>query len=192
MWDPSQVIAELLSHHAGEKALVVFRAEENREELKKRGFYRIWRDGEAVDLDFLSLDDSPLSSDPSFDIVLDRLVIRDGPRLSDSIEMAWREGHGKIQVIIVGEKGFETLMYSSGNMCDTCDIEIPAPYPLLFSFNHPVGACPECKGFGNILTYDEDLIIPDKHLSLVQGAVDPWTPGTRTRESCGHLRLRTA
>ncbi len=174
MWDPSQVIAELLLHHAGGKAFVVFRAEENIEELKKRGFHRIWRDGEAVDLDFVSLDDSTLSSDPSFDIVLDRLVIRDGPRLSDSIEMAWREGHGKIKVIIVGEKGFEALVYSSENTCDTCDIEIPAPYPLLFSFNHPVGACPECKGFGNILTYDDDLIIPDKNLSLAQGAVDPW------------------
>jgi excinuclease ABC subunit A len=48
------------------------------------------------------------------------------------------------------------------------------PYPILFSFNHPVGACPECKGFGNVLKYDEDLIIPDKSLSLSKGAVDPW------------------
>ena len=166
MWDPSQVIAELLEQHTGAKAVVVFRAEENMEELRKRGFYRVWRDGEVVDL-----------SEPQeggFDIVLDRLVIRDGPRLSDSVEMAWREGHGNIKVIIVGEKGLTTRVFSSRNACDTCDVEILPPYPLLFSFNHPVGACPECKGFGNILNYDEDLIIPDKNLSLAQGAVDPW------------------
>jgi excinuclease ABC subunit A len=187
MWDTSQVIAELLSHYAGEKALVVFKAEESVEELKKRGFYRIWRDGETVDLSELQTGavsfpsvvippHPPLGErdEVGFAIVLDRLVIREGSRLSDSIEMAWREGHGKIKVIIVGEKGFETLVFSSGNACDTCNIEIPTPYPLLFSFNHPVGACPECKGFGNILTYDEDLIIPDKNLSLAQGAVDPW------------------
>ena len=196
MWDPSQVIAELLEKHAGEKALVVFSTEETIEELKKRGFYRIWLDGEAVDLSEIQA--KAVSSLPTvippypplekggrgdlqnggkggFDIVLDRLVIRDEPRLSDSIEMAWREGNGKVTIIIVGERGLTTLVFSARNACDACNIEIPNPYPLLFSFNHPVGACPECKGFGNILNYDEDLIIPDKNLSLAKGAVDPWS-----------------
>jgi len=196
MWDPSQVIAELLEKHAGEKALVVFSTEETIEELKKRGFYRIWLDGEAVDLSEIQA--KAVSSLPTvippypplekggrgdlqnggkggFDIVLDRLVIRDEPRLSDSIEMAWREGNGKVTIIIVGVRGLTTLVFSARNACDACNIEIPNPYPLLFSFNHPVGACPECKGFGNILNYDEDLIIPDKNLSLAKGAVDPWS-----------------
>ena len=171
MWDTSQVIGELLEYYDGEKALIVFKTEESIEELKKRGFQRIWRDGLVADFDFLSREDA---GDGPLSIVLDRLVIRDDPRLSDSIEMAWREGRGKMQVIIVREKGFEPRVFSSENVCDTCDIEIPRPYPLLFSFNHPVGACPECKGFGNILNYDEDLIIPDKNLSLAKGAVDPW------------------
>ncbi len=109
------------------------------------------------------------------EIVLDRLVIRDEPRLSDSVEMAWREGNGKVKVIIIRETGEHTILtFSSENACEECHIELPTPYPLLFSFNHPVGACPECKGFGNILKYDEDLIIPDKSLSLSKGAVDPW------------------
>jgi excinuclease ABC subunit A len=69
---------------------------------------------------------------------------------------------------------FSVLSFSSENAGDECDSELPRPYPLLFSFNHPVGACPECKGFGNILKYDEDLIIPDKSLSLSKGAVGPW------------------
>jgi excinuclease ABC subunit A len=174
MWDPSQIIAELLENYPGEKALVVFRATEEVESLRKRGFYRVWHDGEVRDFDSFSGESPRLSSNIPFDIVLDRLVIRGGSRLSDSVEMAWREGHGKIKVIIVGDKGVIPLVFSSKNACDSCDIEITPPYPLLFSFNHPVGACPECKGFGNILNYDEDLIIPDKNLSLGQGAVDPW------------------
>lgn len=171
MWDPSQVIAELLEHYSGEKAFIIFKSGEKREELRKRGFYRIWLDGVVADLDSLPQD---AMGDAFVSIVLDRLVIRDDPRLTDSVEMAWREGHGKIQVIIVREKGLESRLFSSENACDVCDSEIPRPYPLLFSFNHPVGACPECKGFGNILNYDEDLIIPDKTLSVAQGAVDPW------------------
>ncbi|MBM4128955.1 MAG: excinuclease ABC subunit A, partial [Nitrospira sp.] len=67
------------------------------------------------------------------------------------------------------------LSFSAENACDECDIELPKPYPLFFSFNHPVGACPSCKGFGNILRYDEDLIIPDKNLSLSEDAIDPWS-----------------
>ena len=197
MWDPSQVMTELLEKHTGEKALVVFSTEETIEELKKRGFYRIWLNSAVVDLSELrtgavSVPSAVIPPHPSFshaggfaeakekeskggfDIVLDRLVIRDEPRLSDSVEMAWREGNGKVKIIIIAEKGATTLVFSSKNACDSCNIEIPQPYPLLFSFNHPVGACPECKGFGNILKYDEDLFIPDKNLSIGEGAVDPW------------------
>jgi excinuclease ABC subunit A len=136
------------------------------------------------------------------DVVLDRLEIKNEPRLSDSVEMAWREGQGRMKVIIIskqntehrtpppspsplegeGRGGGEALVsegiitrhFSSENACDECNIELPKPYPLLFSFNHPVGACPTCKGFGNVLRYDEDLIIPDKSLSLSKGAIDPW------------------
>ncbi len=117
----------------------------------------------------------------SLDIVLDRLVIRDEARLSDSIEMAWREGHGKIKVAVLQgqdrpDSGPQFLIrqFSAENVCEECEVSLPEPSALLFSFNHPVGACPECKGFGNTLRYDEDLIIPDKELSLSKGAVDPW------------------
>ena len=64
--------------------------------------------------------------------------------------------------------------FSGENVCDECNISLPEPSPLLFSFNHPIGACPECKGFGNILIYDEELIIPDKYLSLAEGAIGIW------------------
>ncbi len=166
IWDTSKVVSELLERYYGEKTLIIFETKETIEELKKRGFYRIWLNGEVIDIN------SELRTQNSaLDVVLDRLVISDDPRLSDSIEMAWREGKEKIKVIIYPET---ILSFSSENACDECNTELPKPYPLLFSFNHPVGACPTCKGFGNVLRYDEDLLIPDKGLSLSKGAVDPW------------------
>src|SRR4030042_346637 len=91
--------------------------------------------------------------------------------------MAGKEGNGRIKVVIINtalNSQLSTLSFSSENSCYECNIDLPKPYPLLFSFNHPVGACPDCKGFGNILKYDEDLIIPDRSLSLSEGAIEPW------------------
>jgi excinuclease ABC subunit A len=172
IWDPSKVVSELLEKYYGEKAIIIFETKELREELKKRGFYRVWIDGEVIELN-----SSLVTRHSSLDVVVDRLLIKDEPRLSDSIEMAWREGQGKMKVIIINtalSSQLSALSFSSENACDKCNIELPKPFPLLFSFNHPVGACPTCKGFGNVLRYDEDLVIPDKSLSLSTGAIDPW------------------
>jgi len=172
-WDSSQIVSELIERYNNKKAIIIFSAEESVDELKKRGFYRAWIDGEIVELSAISYQ----LSGKMIDIVLDRLVIKDEPRLSDSIEMAWKEGHGKLKAVIMnGASGPQhtVLRFSSENSCEECGIELPEPSPLLFSFNHPVGACPECKGFGNTLIYDEGLIIPDKYLSLSEGAVDIW------------------
>lgn len=189
-WDPSQIAAELVEKYTGSKAVIMFPSAASAEELKQRGFYRVWYEDETIDINEL-----PRTDHPSLDIVLDRLVIKDEPRLSDSIEMAWGEGYGKIKVVIVRGQNTEVrsqesevsppthsssltpnliLSFSSENACEDCGIALPVPSALLFSFNHPVGACPECKGFGNTLRYDEDLIVPDKTLSLSKGAVDPW------------------
>jgi excinuclease ABC subunit A len=116
----------------------------------------------------------------SISVVLDRLVIRDEPRLADAVETAWREGKQKMSVVLVrtehGDDGVSmlTLIFSSKNVCDECGISVPEPSPVLFSFNHPLCACPECKGFGNILKYDEDLIVTDRFLSLSEGAIELW------------------
>jgi excinuclease ABC subunit A len=219
IWDPSKVVSELIKQYEGERAVILFETDEPVENLKKKGFYRIWSNGEVLEISEFQEKKNPqtLITPPlargdkeglkggkggSLDIVVDRLVIKNEPRLSDSIEMAWREGQGKIKVIIIntqnteygtpppspsplegeGRGGGEALVsegiitrhFSSENTCEECNIELPKPYPLLFSFNHPVGACPACKGFGNILRYDEELIIPDKSLALSKGAIDPW------------------
>ncbi|MDI6744990.1 MAG: excinuclease ABC subunit UvrA [Thermodesulfovibrionales bacterium] len=182
-WDASQVVKELVEEYADSKAIIIFNSSESPETLKQRGFHRAWVDGEVVELSAVSSQRSEKNAErrtPSaecFDIVLDRLVIKGEPRLSDSIEMAWREGNGSMKVIFVDTvqgSRFSVHSFSSENACDDCNISLPEPSPLLFSFNHPIGACPECKGFGNILVYDEDLIVPDKYLSLSAGAIGIW------------------
>jgi excinuclease ABC subunit A len=165
-WDPSAIKTELLEAHGGDKAIIIFPSKLDAGDLGKRGFNRVLSKGEVVDLEEVGA-----KAKPPFEVVLDRLVIKDEGRLSDSIEMALLEGGGNMKVVIIDGP---TLAFTSRNACDKCDIELPEPSPLLFSFNHPIGACPECKGFGNVLRYDEDLIVPDRHLSLSEGAIEPW------------------
>ncbi|MCL4536030.1 MAG: excinuclease ABC subunit UvrA [Nitrospirae bacterium] len=179
-WDTSQIVSELLEKYGDERAVIVFETGESLESLKQRGFYRVWIDGETVDIS--EIDRTPPlhhSIIPPFEVVLDRLVIRDEPRLSDSIEMAWKEGKERLKIIIIRAQDTEhriqtVLRFSSKNSCDDCNIELPEPAPILFSFNHPICACPECKGFGNILIYDEDIIVSDRYLSLSEGAISLW------------------
>jgi excinuclease ABC subunit A len=170
-WDTSQIVHLLTEEYPGRKALVVFDTSEPPEDLKKRGYHRLLVNGEVVDINEVRA----LPVTAPFSIVLDRLLITDEPRLPDSIEIAWREGNERLKVILVDEKpGIERpLRFTAANACEECGIELPEPSPLLFSFNHPVGACPQCKGFGNILVYDEERIVPDKHLSLSEGAIEP-------------------
>lgn len=165
-WDTSQIYEFLMEGFQGKRALILFETGEDADSLRKRGFYRVLINNEIFDLS--ELEDIP----KGVKVVLDRLIIRDEARLSDSIEMAWREGGEKLKILLV-EEG-KMMSFSSSNTCDDCNIEVPEPSSLLFSFNHPIGACPECKGFGNVLIYDEDLIVPDKYLSLSEGAIEPW------------------
>lgn len=173
MWDPSLIAMHLIENHSGKKAVILFETTEPVADLKNRGYQRIWVQDNLIDLDSGHQISSPRDSRTA--VVLDRLMVRDDPRLSDSLEMAWTEGKGSLQVILIGDdQNMNPLSFSAGNVCETCKITIPPAFPLLFSFNHPVGACPGCKGFGNILRYDEALVIPDGNLSVAKGAVDPW------------------
>lgn len=163
-WDPSGVAAELVGRHEGRRAVILFESSDEAGALIKRGFMRAFSDGGIKELE-------SLKTGPPYDVVLDRIVVRDEPRLSDSVEMAFREGGGRLKVVIMDGP---VLGFSSRNECERCGAGLPDPTPLLFSFNHPVGACPVCKGFGNVLRYDEELIVPDVYLSLAEGAVDPF------------------
>lgn len=165
-WDTSQIVQNLLERYPDKRALILFDSGETIEELKKRGYHRLFIDGQIKDIEEVK------EAAPPFSVVLDRLLIKAEPRLSDSVEAAWKEGNERLKVLIADDMA--TSRFTSSNACDECGVELPEPLPILFSFNHPVGACPECKGFGNILRYDEELIIPDKYLSLSEGAIEPW------------------
>jgi excinuclease ABC subunit A len=144
--------------------------------LLTRGFTKIRLGDEAIGLQEDKL--PPFQSQPSLFVVVDRLVIREDnrSRLCEAVETAFREGDGRCVVDVIGQ-GLHT--YHSGFRCQRCGRTFEPLRPVLFSFNHPLGACPECKGFGNVLRYDPALVIPDHEKSLLQGAIEPWSkPGT--------------
>ncbi|RXK81232.1 excinuclease ABC subunit UvrA [Filimonas effusa] len=107
-------------------------------------------------------------------LLIDRIVIKpfeedDQHRLSDSINTAFYEGEGEVYVEVNG-----TEMVHFSNKFELDDMTFEEPVPNLFSFNNPYGACPTCEGFGQVLGIDEELVIPDRRLSVYEGAVAPW------------------
>jgi len=165
-WSVSGVVDHLVTHRRGARALVQFRGEAAEIALlRRRGFHRFHRDGRELPAD---------PGEGPVDVVVDRLVI--GPeareRLADSVETAWRAG-GETVTVEMPDRGRET--FSGRLFCEACGIAAPEPAPLLFSFQHPTGACPVCNGFGNILDYDPARVIPDEGKSLAEGAVEPWS-----------------
>ena len=97
-------------------------------------------------------------------------------RLRESLEIAWREGHGRV---FVQRGDGEVLCYHDGRTCEHCGREFPEPLPQLFSFNSPYGACPECRGFGNILTFTLRRVVPDPGKTILEGALEPWANSWR-------------
>ncbi len=185
-FQPGDVVETLLSDHEGARAMLLFpvRIAEGEDpslalrDLVRRGFVRVRIAGEVVDLtaETVSALCDRIAGPPStlIEVVLDRLVLRrdERARLADSVEAAFREGGGVCAAEIVGTGG---RRFAQAHGCPSCGRTFETPKPSLFSFNHPLGACPACKGFGNILRYDEDLIVPDQNKSLAGGAVEPWT-----------------
>ncbi len=179
-YSPDEIAEHLIQRYGGERALILFPIpiEENKDpatlvrEYLKKGFIRLKIGQEMIDLSHGSV---PNLEDvgPCYGVA-DRLIIKQEAlgRLVDSLESAYREANGIAVVEIINK---DLLKFGQGFYCHHCDQAYEKPQPLLFSFNHPLGACPECKGFGQILKYDEDLIVPDKSLSLAKGAIEPWT-----------------
>jgi len=137
--------------------------------LKKDGFFRLFYKGQVINVDQASIKISG-----QIDILVDRLKLdpEERERLVDSLEMALKKGGGKIKVYTDKNKQF---IFSDKLECKQCGIVYEEPFPNLFSFNSPQGACPTCHGFGDLAVLDEDKIIPDKNKSLEEGAVEPWT-----------------
>lgn len=143
---------------------------DNIKDLLKKGFVRIKIGNKIYHLE----EDKLPKRVHSARVIVDRLRIKplERHRLVEALETAFREGDGTIWV---NEKRFTTKL-----QCPKCSKRFREPEPYIFSFNHPLGACPKCKGFGNLLQYDICKVIPNPRLSLEQGAIEPWTkPGYR-------------
>lgn len=140
------------------------------EQLRKDGYVRVRVNKEIYDLD----DDFNLEKNKRYTIeaVVDRLSIKDGirSRLFDSLETATKLGEGKAVVLINNEEHIFSEHYS----CPHCDFSIGELEPRLFSFNAPYGACQECNGLGHKRKIDPGLLIPDKNISIENGAIKGW------------------
>jgi excinuclease ABC subunit A len=142
--------------------------------LMQRGFNRFYVQGQTIDL--ASLEASPFDRLDDVYVVVDRLVMRPDirSRLVDSLELSYREGQGIVEIHTVGD-GQQRWRFSESFECQRCRLTYPLPEPQLFSFNSAFGACPACQGFGNVITLDLGLVIPNRALSLQEGAIEPWT-----------------
>lgn len=144
------------------------------EELRKEGFVRARIDGDTKDLN----DDIVLEKNNkhNIDVIIDRIVIKEDSRsrIFEGIETSTKMANGKVVINVLGDK---EIVMSENYACPLCDFSIPELEPRLFSFNSPYGACPVCKGLGVNLHIDEDILIPDKNLSIMDGAVASFQSG---------------
>lgn len=138
------------------------------ESAKKSGFVRVRVDGNVYDLS----EEIELNKNQkhSIEIIVDRIKITDDikSRLTDSCETAMNAGHGKVIVDVIGDK---EMLFSRNYACPEHNIGIDDMSPRMFSFNNPFGACPKCTGIGQFMKIDPDLIVPDKTLTVNQGAI---------------------
>ena len=156
-----QLLAPVVKGRKGEHVKVL-------EQAKKSGFVRVRIDGNLYELsEEIKLEKNIKHT---IEIVVDRLVVKEGieRRLADSIETVLNLSDGLLVVDIIGG---ETLTLSSSYACPDCGISMEEIEPRSFSFNNPFGACPECFGLGYKMEFDEDLMIPDKSLSIAEGAI---------------------
>ncbi len=155
------------------------RHEEVFDSLRRQGFVRARVDGALVELDGLPPLDK--KKNHSVDVVVDRLIITKliRSRLTDSTELALRQGGG-LMIVLHEENGqWRETLYSEKHACPDCGISFEKQTPRHFSFNSPYGACPTCSGLGLHLVFDEDLVVPNRELSIEKGAIHAWRRGGR-------------
>ncbi|HYE32746.1 MAG TPA: excinuclease ABC subunit UvrA [Methylomirabilota bacterium] len=193
---PAHVAQDLIATHPGEEAILAFELPlsdkvslpESIGLVQKQGFQRAVRcEGDkwsVVRLEEL-LSGEKSGALPSLMIVQDRakLAPENRARLCEAAEQAYHFGKGHLTAFLNSGVRCE---YSNKFHCARCDIEYREATATLFSFNHPVGACPTCRGFGRVISIDYNLAIPEKSLTLAEGAVKPWQSGSG-QESQGDL-----
>ncbi len=190
--DVTDVVEGISKLDEGDKVFILatFKQHRNRsvrEELNilaQKGFARMYNQesGDAYRIEELQeLSDKELKQRTISHILVDRIVVKafdedDLHRLADSVGTAFYEGEGDVYVQVIpnsGRKVKNTLLHFN-NRFELDEMQFEEPQPNLFSFNNPFGACPTCEGFSQVLGIDADLVIPDRRLSVYDGAVAPW------------------
>jgi excinuclease ABC subunit A len=197
-----QIVDSVLGLPEGSRILVLAPLVQNRKgeyrdllgDVQKRGFARVRVDGMIHQLTERLALDKKLKHD--IELVVDRLVVKDGirSRLTDSVETALREGKGTLVVADADKEqrvgpGIDPEEYkkhdrfhSEANACHACGLSFGELAPQSFSFNSPLGSCPDCQGLGTRAEMDPDLIVPDPSLTIREGAVEPWASGMERGE----------
>src|SRR5437016_2216757 len=137
--------------------------------LEQQGYLRVWIDNEVIRVD---VDPKKIKRlGPRVQVIQDRIAVtkENRARLVEALETALRFGKGKVNIVDFEKKAEHP--FSTGWHCAHCDLDIRPPTPGLFSFNNPLGACPECRGFGRTITIDLNKAMPDRSLSIKQGVV---------------------
>ncbi len=175
--------------------------------LREDGFVRIISAGKLHSL--ADLNDSLESTEQriSIMVVIDRLVAGNAAaeRLHDSLETAFAHGGGRCVALVdaavdtpaleakpllsADGREFKVWGFSAVMSCEPCGLEYPSPEPRLFSFNSPLGACPDCEGFGNIIDIDIDLVVPDRQKTIRDGAIAPWNTPAYAHELAELIEL---
>ncbi len=159
-----QLLAPVIRGKKGEHQKVL-------EDVKKGGYVRVRVDGEILDIN----EDIKLEKNKkhTIEILVDRLVVKSGieKRLADSLETVMKLTGGTALIDIIGD---HEMLFSQNFACTDCGISIEDLAPRMFSFNSPFGKCPKCDGLGELREIDPELVIPDKSLSIMEGAIDPW------------------
>lgn len=147
------------------------------EDLKKTGYIRVRIDKEVYDLSQeIELDKNKKHD---IEVIVDRIVVREESRsrLFESIESALKLAEGYVVIDVIGQ---ESMLFSEHHSCPYCGFTVGEIEPRLFSFNAPFGSCATCDGLGHSLEVDEDLVVPNKHLTIEEGAIEPWNPISST------------
>jgi len=186
----STVVAQAFAEGAGLAALVTFgipvpagtKAADFFKFLQGQGYLRVWIDGKVLRTD----EAGPARLPAIVRVIQDRVTINEEnrARLFEAIETALRFGKGQIALIADGK----IYPHSTGWHCAHCDLHITPPSPGLFSFNSPIGACPTCKGFGRVIGLDYERAVPDRSLTLKEGAVKPFQ--TESAQECQRDLMR--
>lgn len=177
-----EIIADILALPEGTKVIIMAPLVELQKgthldrfkKLKAEGFVRVRVDGQLYGMEDIPALDK--NKKHTIDLVIDRLVIKDGirGRLADSVELALRYGEGRIIVNEPDKGAGGDTLHATESVCPVCKISLPAPSPQLFSFNSPQGACPRCAGLGTVEYFEPMLIAPNRGLSLNTKAILPW------------------